>query len=131
MSKQHESAKASADNLGGRPPIEINWNTVEKLCAIQCTGEEIAGVLGVDYDTLLARIKEKYKCGFSDYFKRHSASGRMSLRRKQIEGAMNGNTALLIFLGKQYLGQSDKQATELTGKDGTDLEIKIIREFVD
>jgi len=33
----------------------------------------------------------------------------MSLRRKQIEVALKGNVSMLIWLGKQMLGQMDKQ----------------------
>ena len=36
-------------------------------------------------------------------------AGFVSLRRKQYELAMAGNATMLIFLGKQYLGQSDKR----------------------
>lgn len=32
----------------------------------------------------------------------------MSLRRKQIDVALGGNTVMLIWLGKQYLDQADK-----------------------
>jgi len=35
-------------------------------------------------------------------------AGFVSLRRKQYELAMAGNATILIFLGKQYLGQADK-----------------------
>jgi hypothetical protein len=41
------------------------------------------------------------------------AVGRMSLRRKQWKAAEDGNTTMLVWLGKQYLGQSDK--SEVTG----------------
>lgn len=34
---------------------------------------------------------------------------RMSLRRYQLRAAEHGNVAMCIWLGKQYLGQSDKQ----------------------
>jgi hypothetical protein len=36
-------------------------------------------------------------------------AGFVSLRRKQYELAMAGNATMLIFLGKQYLGQADKR----------------------
>jgi hypothetical protein len=36
----------------------------------------------------------------------------MRLRRKQIEVAMQGNPALLIFLGKSMLGQSESPVAE-------------------
>ncbi|AGH57501.1 hypothetical protein PSYG_00040 [Psychrobacter phage pOW20-A] len=104
-------------NKGGRPIIELtekDWNTIEKLCSLHCTGEEIAGILDIDYDTLNTRIKEKYGYGFSDYFKKKSAKGSASLRRRQYELAMDGNPTMLVWLGKQYLGQVDKQGIDHT-----------------
>lgn len=92
---------------------------VKKLCAIQCTGQEIADVLDVSYDTLERRVKEVYQISFADYIKKHSANGKMSLRRKQHEVAMNGNTTMLVWLGKQYLGQTDKQIVDNTSSDGS------------
>ena len=35
-----------------------------------------------------------------------------SLREKQYDVAMSGNVSMLIWLGKQVLGQSDKQEVE-------------------
>lgn len=92
-----------------RPKIEIDFKIVKRLCGIQCTGEEIASVLQIDYDTLNARIKEEYKVGFSEYYKKESAVGKISLRRLQWKAADRGNVSMLIWLGKQYLGQTDKQ----------------------
>lgn len=102
-----------------RPKIEIDFDMVKKLCAIQCTGQEIADVLDVSYDTLERRVKEVYQISFADYIKKHSANGKMSLRRKQHEVAMNGNTTMLVWLGKQYLGQTDKQVVDNTSSDGS------------
>ena len=48
---------------------------------------------------------------FADIYKRLSAPGNVSLRRKQFELAMNGNVTMNIWLGKQKLGQSDKVET--------------------
>ena len=91
-----------------RPLKIIDWNLVEKLCALQCTGEEIASALDIDYDTLQRAIKREFDSSFADYFKKHSSKGKMSLRRKQYEVAQSGSVPMLIWLGKQYLGQSDK-----------------------
>ena len=102
-----------------RPKIDIDFDMVKKLCAIQCTGQEIADVLDVSYDTLERRVKEVYRISFADYIKKHSANGKMSLRRKQHEVAMNGNTTMLVWLGKQYLGQTDKQIVDNTSSDGS------------
>lgn len=95
----------------GRKKIELDerdWKQVESMCAINCTGQEIAGVMGMHYDTLVARIKEVYQLNFSDYYAIHNSKGLVSLRRKQYDSAMNGNTQMLIHLGKYYLGQSER-----------------------
>ncbi len=38
----------------------------------------------------------------------------MSLRRKQWRAAEEGNTTMLVWLGKQYLGQKDKSEMNAT-----------------
>lgn len=92
----------------GRPKIEINFAELDKLCALQCTQEEIAGWFDCSIDTIEARIKEQFDMSFPEYFAQKRQAGKISLRRKQYESAMSGNTALLIWLGKQYLNQTDK-----------------------
>ena len=95
-----------------RPRKEINWNQVDQMCAIQCTGEEIAAVLGVDYDTLNKAMKREKKKSFTEYFKEKSAYGKVSLRRRQSRAAEEGNTTMMVWLGKQWLGQVDRQEKE-------------------
>lgn len=94
-------------NKGGRPRREIDWDQLEKLCAIHCTGQECASVLRVSYDALNDAIKKKGYSGFPEYFKKYSGSGKASLRRMQFKSAESGNATMLIWLGKQYLGQRD------------------------
>ena len=93
----------------GRPTKQIDFKLLEELCKIQCTAEEIASVLGVSVDTIDRRLKEQEYQGFADYYKKFSDQGKKSLRRKQMEVALGGNVSMLIWLGKQLLGQSDKQ----------------------
>lgn len=112
-------------NKGGRPRIEFDkdtWKQIEGMCEIHCTGEEIAGVLDIDYDTLNARVKDKYTVGFSDYYKRHQGKGKASLRRLQWEAAETGNTTMLVWLGKNVLDQTDKQEVSATIKNTTVLQ---------
>ena len=98
----------SSINVGGRPRKEINWDELARLCKILCTIDEICSILDIDENTLNARIKEKGYEGFSAYYKTHSANGKMSLRRVQWKKALEDeNTTMQIWLGKQYLGQSD------------------------
>lgn len=102
---------AKPKNKGGRPKKVIDYKQLETLCKIQCTGEECASVLKMDYDTLNNALKRDGHGGFSDYYKKTSKSGKASLRRLQWKSAENGNTSMLIWLGKQYLGQVDRQET--------------------
>lgn len=85
----------------GRPKKEIDYALAEKLAQIMCTQEEIANILGVSTKTL-QRDEE-----FCRLYKKGQDTGKMSLKRKQFEVAMKGNTALLIWLGKNYLGQRE------------------------
>ena len=101
-----------------RPLKTIDWQKVDQMCAMHCTGEEQAAILNVDYDTLNAACKRDHECGFSEYFKQKSSNGKMSLRRKQYTTAMNGNTTMLVWLGKNWLGQKDtpEEQQEIEGK---------------
>ena len=108
----------------GRPLIKIDWEQVDKMCGLHCTGEEQASVLGIDYDTLNRACKRENGKSFAEYFKQKSASGKMSLRRKQYTSAMDGNTTLLIWLGKNWLGQKD-QAEVSTGQTETIQKVQI------
>lgn len=113
-----------AQNKGGRPKIEWSteqWEQFEKLCSIQCTQEEICDVMGVTDKTITRLVKDHYKDSFSEIYKIKSADGKASLRRIQFDIAKKGNAGMAIFLGKNYLGQSDKQEYTEVG----DREIKI------
>ena len=96
----------------GRPRKDIDWKQFEELCKIQCTEEEICSVLGICVDTLNLRCEEQYGEGntFSKVFAEKRQDGKSSLRRAQWKSAIEGNnTAMQIFLGKNMLGQADKQ----------------------
>lgn len=82
-----------------RPKKQIDEATVRKLAEIHCTVEEIASVVGCSKDTLERR--------FSELIEEGKAEGKSSLRRMQWGAAEKGNTAMLIWLGKQLLGQKD------------------------
>lgn len=90
----------------GRPKKEINQEQFEKLCHIQCTQQEIANFFDCSIDTITNWCKSTYGQTFSDTYKKFADTGKMSLRRIQFKLAEK-NTAMAIFLGKQYLGQRD------------------------
>ena len=90
----------------GRPRIKIDKDKFEKLCGIQCTLEEIAGVLNCSEDTIQRWCMREYKENFAVVYKKYSQTGKISLRRHQFKLAEK-NASMAIWLGKQYLGQKD------------------------
>ncbi|KKN68361.1 hypothetical protein LCGC14_0452370 [marine sediment metagenome] len=104
-------------NKGGRPKIEFDakdWKRIDKMCEIQCTAEEISDVIGCSVDTLDRRVKEIGGVSCAEYIKSKASFGKTSLRRSQWNMAKH-NTAMAIFLGKNYLGQRDRNDDDDTG----------------
>ena len=101
---------------GGRPQKEIDKKQFEKLCALQCTQIEFCCFFDCDENTLNSWCKRTYDMSFSEVFKIKRGAGHISLRRSQWRLAET-NAAMAIFLGKQYLKQSDNpQGEESTQK---------------
>ena len=94
-----------------RPKFKIDYETVEKLAAIQCTQQEIASFLGCSVDTLQ---RDETFCGL---YKKGQENGKMSLRRIQYKLAEK-NPTMAIWLGKQYLKQRDNIEVEHDAKNG-------------
>lgn len=97
----------------GRPRKEINQKLFENLCGIQCTEVEICAALECSEDTLNRWCKRTYGATFADTYKSKSQMGKSSLRRMQFKLAEK-NATMAIWLGKQYLDQSDG-ASEKSG----------------
>lgn len=111
----------------GRPKKNLSqkeWDGVKYMAMIHCTGEEIAGVMQMDYDTLNRNCKEKYGYPISEYIKRNQSNGKMSLRRMQWKSAEKGNVTMQIFLGKQWLGQKEQQDIQVSHNDDTIAEME-------
>lgn len=97
----------------------INWELVEQLCGFHCTCVEIAAATKVSVETLTEAIKRDYGISFPEYFAEKSASGKISLRKKQYNLASEGNATMLIWLGKNWLGQTDKLETKSESENNT------------
>ena len=115
MSTKKPPAKKAAKKAvkkNGRPRKVIDGDMVENLSMIGCTLDEIGHVVGCSRDTLERRFAAKIDKGKNECKTR--------LRKAQMTKALAGNVPLLIFLGKQMLGQSDRidQHNEHTGPDG-------------
>lgn len=92
--------------MAGRPKTEIDLKSFENLCGMMCTLNEIAGFFNCSPDTIERWCKRTYKTTFADVYKKLSAKGKISLRRNQFK-LSEKSAAMAIFLGKQYLNQSD------------------------
>jgi hypothetical protein len=84
---------------------KIDMDELEKLCAMQATDGEIAAWFGVTTRTIERRRKNR---AFAEVMERGKAKGRLSMRRAQIKLLEQGNATMAVWLGKQYLGQTDQ-----------------------
>ena len=89
----------------GRPKVNIDLEAVEKLGQIQCTIKECSGFLVIPEGTL------KDRPDFSAAWHKGLEVGKISLRRTQFRLAEK-SAGMAIWLGKQYLGQTDKYTVE-------------------
>lgn len=89
-----------------RPRIEIDKKQFEKLCALQCTKEDIADWFEVSEDTIERFCKREYKKNFAVVFQQKRKKGIVSLRKHGFDMAKS-NPSVHIFYAKNYLGMSD------------------------
>lgn len=125
--KGNKYAAAKAKNKGGRPKVafvekrplpekEIVLDQILYWIDLQATAEEIAGSFYVSTSTLDRRLKEHFGYGFEELRKRCVGSSKISLRRYQFQQAEK-NTTMSIWLGKIWLGQSDKDEVKELAHD--------------
>jgi hypothetical protein len=77
----------------------IDPKEVYKLAALHCNYQEIADWFDIPRETL--------KYNFRDIIQKAYSETNQRLRRAQIDVALKGNAIMLIWLGKNMLGQSD------------------------
>jgi len=105
-----------------RPKSEIDLDELEKLCAMQCTDQEIASILGVSTRTIERRRKVQ---SFREAMERGKAKGRVSVRRNLFRLATGGNLGANIFLAKNLLGYKDVVSNEHSGPEGGPIEMSL------
>ena len=106
----------------GRPPIEWSEAKVQlfdELMGIPFVTEEaVADIMKVSISSLVRWLKKTRGVTFDDLKKQKHEGLRLKLAGKQYELAMKGNPSMLIWLGKQWLGQSDKMDQKINEQDG-------------
>ena len=119
---------------GGRPQkilTKKGLDLVFKLSKLMATDEEIADALSdenekISVDTL---TNENNLATFTEYKRKGQSGGKVALRTMQFASAKKGSVPMQIFLGKNYLGQTDKQDVDMNGAT-TDTTVNIVFEPV-
>jgi len=93
----------------GRKKVVIDWERVDKSLRAGSNGVQCAAMLGVHPDTLYNKCKEVKKMDFSAYQQIKRQEGNDLLLTTQYDIAVAGDKAMLIWLGKNRLDQSDKK----------------------
>jgi hypothetical protein len=100
-----------------RPRLNIDPDKVRQYALIGLKTTEIAGMFGCDEGTLRKR------------FKREIAEGRAqrmaAIRKAQWDAMKGGNVTMLIWLGKNELGQSDQPNARGDGEPEPQLDPKV------
>ena len=95
-----------------RPRKQIDKKDFESLLTIQCSLAEVTAFFdhklnGCSEDTIERWCKRTYKKSFAEVSAIKKELGKISIRRAQFR-MMERNPAALIWVSKQYLGQTDK-----------------------
>jgi hypothetical protein len=104
-----------------RSKIPVDPHLVEVLAGVGCTNTEIATITGCSSATISRRFAKNLTKGRDDL--------KMRLRKKQLDLALAGDRTMLIWLGKQYLDQTEKQKIEsdVNHHETTNLDTEAIR----
>jgi hypothetical protein len=90
----------------GRPAFAFTpevLDKIEKLASIMCTLQEIGDIIGCSHDTIQRNQNAK------EAIKRGIANAKQSIRKTQFDIATKLNSSIMaMWLGKVYLGQTDK-----------------------
>lgn len=86
---------------------DIPPEKVKMLASFGCSYIEIGKYFGCSERVIRRRYRTEYDQGREEM--------KLSLRQLQWKHAQKGNTALLIFLGKNFLQQTDKNQVDMTG----------------
>ena len=115
---QHPEVQALLEQrLVEEPPnASFSHRAVQLLAQAGTPDTEIARLVGKTVDDLKAEALEALELGNTQH--------RVLLRVAQYRAAMVGDRSLLIWLGKQSLGQVDKAVNEISGRDGKPIEIQ-------
>ena len=118
----------------GRPRKEIDWIQLESVVTLDgsldyCAERQLVKwgkepnkkTIKAAREVIERRVKERYGMTFTEFKEQKKEPVRLKLRQKQLDTAFSGNVTMMIWLGKQILGQSEK----LTSVNKTELDAKV------
>lgn len=91
---------------GGVPQKPIDIAVAKRAASIGCTNEEIAALMGISTSLLYEKLAEP-RSELKRAIMEAKETGRTTLRRLQWQRANAGSDTMLIWLGKQLLGQRE------------------------
>ena len=86
---------------------------VKAYISAYCTKKEIADFLGMSEDKLRVLLLER-GVKFKHFFDKRRSETKAKVRKAMLEKIEDGDTSMMIWWSKNYLGMSDKQ--EITSK---------------
>lgn len=92
--------------LKRRARAMMGWTALSRWCSVLLNRDVPVSELKADYALMIENERNDV---------------RFQLAQTQIDKALAGDNTMLIWLGKQHLAQTDKAATEVSGK--TDIRI--------
>jgi len=91
----------------GRPRIELDPKQAKIFGYFRATYQTMAEQIGCSHDTI-QREMDRENSDFASEYKKGFAAMKMKLSEAQVKTAIDEhNPTLLVWLGKQYLGQKD------------------------
>lgn len=103
--KKRAASKPTPKQIQRR--CNYDWDMIDKHLSHGCSGVQVAAALGMEPTTLYKAVETKFKITFSEYRQKKMAKGEAHLLQRQHELADDKNGMMLIWLGKNRLGQRD------------------------
>ncbi len=107
----------------GRPKYKITDDGIrllEHLASLNATREEIYAAMGVDESVLNNNLNKSI---FQETYNKGKQKFLLNIREAQSRLVRKDNSSMAIFLGKNYLGQTDSSQIQITEKPPEDMDV--------
>jgi hypothetical protein len=91
----------------GRTEKKIDWAEADKMLIAGCTGVQCAAYFDMHPETFYRKVEKEFQLSFTEYATKKKEKGNSMLHATQFKLALEKDRSMLIWLGKQRLGQRD------------------------